>query len=209
MTDRPITRARRGGYVLRVAVEERQLISRLLAELRMLLLQPPDDDAAGGVMARLFPTVHPDDAAQEAEYQRLMRDELVASRLEAINVVDAKLAEPGRKVTFDEEQLGAFMQAVNAVRLVLGTLLDVSEDDDSERRRPSARARAAPVSLPVVDPRQRRDRAVRRQLALERPGCECERRPPDPVDAAHSSGVYGWEVSSCGLVPAATSAPSA
>ena len=131
MTDRPITRARRGGYVLRVAVEERQLISRLLAELRMLLVQPPEGDPADGPTARLFPTVHPDDAAQEAEYQRLMRDELVASRLEAINIVDAKLGEPGRKVTFDEEQLVAFMQAVNAARLVLGTLLDVSEDDDS------------------------------------------------------------------------------
>ena len=66
----------------------------------------------------------------ESEYQRLMRDELVASRLSAINAVDALLVEPGRKVSFDEEQLVSFMQAVNAVRLVLGTLLDVSEDDD-------------------------------------------------------------------------------
>ena len=28
------------------------------------------------------------------------------------------------------EQLGSFMQAVNGVRLVLGTILEVSEDDD-------------------------------------------------------------------------------
>ena len=168
MTDRPITRARRGGYVLRVAVEERQLISRLLAELRMLLVQPPEGDPADGPTARLFPTVHPDDAVQEAEYQRLMRDELVASRLEAINIVDAKLGEPGRKVTFDEEQLVAFMQAVNAVRLVLGTLLDVSEDDDSGPTTRPDRAGDAPLPLPLVDPRQRRDGAVRRRVTLQR-----------------------------------------
>ena len=38
----------------------------------------------------------------------------------------------GKKVTFNEEQLTSFMQAVNGVRLVLGTILDVTEDDDFE-----------------------------------------------------------------------------
>ena len=130
MADLPITRSCRGGYVLKLGADERLLISRLLGELRALLLHPPEAGSAADATKRLFPVVHPGDAAMESEYQRLMRDELVASRLSAINAVDALLVEPGRKVSFDEEQLVSFMQAVNAVRLVLGTLLDVSEDDD-------------------------------------------------------------------------------
>ena len=73
--------------------------------------------------------MHPDDAEREAEYQRLMRDELVASRLAGIEVVKGVLAGNAKKVTFTEEQLASFMQAVNGVRLVLGTILGVSEDD--------------------------------------------------------------------------------
>jgi Domain of unknown function (DUF2017) len=40
------------------------------------------------------------------------------------------LEESAKKVTFNDEQLTSFMQAVNGVRLVLGTILDVSEDDE-------------------------------------------------------------------------------
>ena len=81
-------------------------------------------------MARLFPVVHPDHPEREAEYQRLMRDELVASRLAGIDAVEAVLGRSGRKVTLDESEMTAFVQAVNSVRLVLGTVLDVDEDDD-------------------------------------------------------------------------------
>ncbi len=59
-----------------------------------------------------------------------MRDELVASRLAGIETVSNVLGRSGRKVTLDEAQMVAFMQAVNGVRLVLGTLLDVTEDDE-------------------------------------------------------------------------------
>ena len=84
-------------------------------------------------MRRLFPVVHPDDAEREAEYQRLMREELVTSRLAAVDVVESVLGGSGRRVTLDDAQMQAFVQSVNAVRLVLGTLLDVAEDDDESR----------------------------------------------------------------------------
>ena len=38
----------------------------------------------------------------------------------------------GRKVALDEASLSDLMQALNGVRLVLGTLLDVHEDDDPD-----------------------------------------------------------------------------
>jgi hypothetical protein len=105
------TRVRGGGFSLRLNPEERALVARLLDELGALLTEQVDPAMTG----RLFPVVHPNDPDQEAEYQRLMRDELVASRL-----------------AFDEDQLVAFMQALNGVRLVLGTILDITDDDEDE-----------------------------------------------------------------------------
>ncbi len=116
----------RNGYVLRVAPEERALIVRLLDELTELLTAPAGQPAT----ARLFPVVHPDDPEREAEYQRLMRDELIASRLAGIEAVRAVLGGSGKKVSLTDEQMTSLMQAVNGVRLVLGTILDVTEDDD-------------------------------------------------------------------------------
>jgi hypothetical protein len=118
----------RNGYVLRIAAPERALITRLLDELGELLTAAETPPTA----ARLFPVVHPDHAEREDEYQRLMRDELVTSRLAAIDSVKGVLDSSGKKVTFSDEQLTSFMQAVNGVRLVLGTILDVTEDDDFE-----------------------------------------------------------------------------
>ena len=117
----------RNGYVLRIAPQERALIVRLLDELGELLTAP----AAQPATARLFPVVHPDDPERESEYQRLMRDELIASRLAGIETVKDVLGGTTKKVTLTEDQLTSFMQAVNGVRLVLGTILDVSEDDDA------------------------------------------------------------------------------
>jgi Domain of unknown function (DUF2017) len=116
----------RNGYVLRIAPQERALVIRLLGELTELLSSSNDQPAT----ARLFPVVHPDDAEREAEYQRLMRDELITSRLAGIAAVTKVLEGSAKKVTLSEAQLTSFMQAVNGVRLVLGTILDVSEDDD-------------------------------------------------------------------------------
>ena len=59
-----------------------------------------------------------------------MRDELIASRLAGIDTVTAVLERPGRKVQIAEAELLAFVQAVNSIRLVLGTVLDITEDDE-------------------------------------------------------------------------------
>ena len=118
-----------GRYVLHLGKDERVLLGRLLGELRELVTDPVEL----GAVRRLFPVVHPDDAEREAEYQRLMREELVSSRLGAVDVVESVLAGSGRRVTLDDAQMQAFVQSVNAVRLVLGTLLDVGEDDDESR----------------------------------------------------------------------------
>lgn len=99
-----------------------------MAELRTLLLGPNDDDR----MRRLFPTAYHQqgDREMDDEYQRLMREDLVASRLVGLGVIDECLGAGKNSVALTEAQLLAFVQALNGVRLVLGTMLDVSEEHD-------------------------------------------------------------------------------
>ncbi len=118
-----------GGHVLHLGEDERALLSRLLGELREVVTE----DDAGAMARRLFPVVHPEHPEREAEYQRLMREELVASHLGALDSVDGVLLRPGRTVTLDAAEMASFVQAVNSLRLVLGTALDVTEDDDIEQ----------------------------------------------------------------------------
>lgn len=113
------------GFVVALAADEARVIRRLLGELAELV----SSDSPSPLLERLFPVVHPDDPEQEAEYQRLMRPELVQSKLAAIESVTAALDGGGR---FDEAGLIAFMQAVNSVRLVLGTMLGITEDDQDD-----------------------------------------------------------------------------
>lgn len=113
---------RGGTFALHLPAEERALVRQLLDELRGLLTADADDPR----LRRLYPTAYPDDPAKEAEFRRMVHEELRASRTAAIAVVESTLDADA----LDGEQLDQWMQAINAVRLVLGTTLDVSEDDD-------------------------------------------------------------------------------
>jgi hypothetical protein len=117
-------------WSLNLGDEERAILARLLNELRALLTSDEDPDSpVSPILQRLFPVAYHDDVEKEAEYQRLMREELVASRLFQIDAVAGYL-ELDQKQTLDEGQVIALMQSINAVRVVLGTLLDVGEDDE-------------------------------------------------------------------------------
>lgn len=116
-----------GGWRIGLDAEERNLLVRLMGELRALITGPDDNE----LILRLFPAAYLDDEEKEAEYQRLMREELVTSRLSAIESVTAVLqAEPGELL--DEGQTVAFMQSINAVRLVLGAMLGISDDESAD-----------------------------------------------------------------------------
>ena len=135
---RPPFQRDRGGISVNLSADERHLVRRLLGEVRELLTQSPDSsDVSGNVsgadpkMVRLFPPAYTDDDDASAEFSRLMRDELVTSRLAAIDRADEFLADEQR-TTVTSDELDAFAMSLNGVRLVLGTLLDVGEDDDSD-----------------------------------------------------------------------------
>src|SRR3977135_2112664 len=87
----PIERVR-DGFAFTTGVDERQLVARLLTELSQLLVGESDDSR----LVRIFPPAYhlADDADADAEYQRLMREELVASRLAGITTVNSALQSP-------------------------------------------------------------------------------------------------------------------
>jgi hypothetical protein len=122
-------RASGAGFVVDLGEDEAMLVRRLVDELRQLLTDPEPGEDAKALLHRLFPVAHPEDPEAEAEYQRLMREELVASKLAAFDAVDAALAGDGR---LDEGGLVAFMQSVNSLRLALGSMLGVTDDPDLE-----------------------------------------------------------------------------
>ena len=116
---RRIRRTRSGEFSLRFPEAERRILRALPGELRELL-----EDSDDPQTERLFPPAYTQDASREEEYRVLARDELVAGRREALDLMEATI--DARRVT--EEQLLGWMSALNDLRLVLGTRLNVTEE---------------------------------------------------------------------------------
>jgi len=143
MFRRRISRTRRGTYAVRLPAPERELLANLVDQLRELLELTTDDPS----VRRLFPTAYHDDAERDREYQQLVRDELLGRRLTALATVEAT-AEADE---LDEAQLAGWLTALNDLRLVLGTRLDVSEEQDAiEDDHPDAPAMAVYGYLSVL-----------------------------------------------------------
>lgn len=110
-----------GRFALRLDPDERRVLAGLLPQFADMLESPDDPD-----LRRLFPTAYPDDPELDAEYQGLMRDELRTSRSSAMDRVVASL----EGEDLDATDMQSWLQTLNAARLVLGTRLAISEDED-------------------------------------------------------------------------------
>jgi hypothetical protein len=104
----------------------------------------PDDLVDPGspndpVLERLFPSAYlePEDLDRDAEYQRLVRDDLLEAKLANLDVV-TKTLDRGtvslRRWTVDvsEEEAGAWLGALNDLRLALGVRLGITEDFEGD-----------------------------------------------------------------------------
>jgi hypothetical protein len=107
------------GFSVNLTSEARQWLVAMADQLEALLTADTDDTR------RLFPTAYPDDEELDAGYQILAREQLIDDRREAIELL--RSSADAKTVTGD--QLTAWMGIINDLRLVLGTRLDVSEDD--------------------------------------------------------------------------------
>jgi len=118
-SERRIERAADGTYVLRLPEEERALLRFLPGDLRALLDAAPDDPG----LRRLFPRAY-EDEQDEAAYRELMGNELLDERRRALEV----LAETATAERLTDGQAHAWLTALNDLRLVLGTRLEVSDE---------------------------------------------------------------------------------
>ena len=113
--------------------DERSMLIDLAEQFRSVLAADADPD-----LRRLYPTAYADDAERDTEYAELVHDDLLQTRLDAIE----RLVESATESSIDDEQLAAWMQVLNGLRLLLGTRLDVSEEDQFDPEAPDAPSRA-------------------------------------------------------------------
>ena len=108
-------------FVIRLDEVERRVLEDVCGQLVDALGHGTD----GAALRRLFPVAHAGDAELEARYHELVHDDLRSKRLADLQaVIDGADARE-----LDREGLERWMTAINAVRLVLGTVLDVGEEE--------------------------------------------------------------------------------
>jgi hypothetical protein len=130
--ERLIEPAPDGGVTVVLPDVERELLQQLRAELVALLETEPGHPS----LERLFPPAY-EDMRADREYRKLMGDELLDGRRRALDVLEATAGQ--EQLTAEEAE--AWLTALNDLRLVLGTRLEVREDtfaDGLDMRDPRA-----------------------------------------------------------------------
>lgn len=120
-----LKRTRKGDFSLGIPESERDILRALPGQLREMLAE--SDATTDPALRRLFPPAYPGDAERTAEFDALVRDDLVEQRMAAIQTMERTI--DARRLS--EEEILAWLSAVNDLRLVLGTRLDVTEEMDA------------------------------------------------------------------------------
>lgn len=167
--DHRIEPTQEGDFRLRLPQEERELLRRLPAALRDLLAVAPADPD----LCRLFPPAYEDDA-DEAEYRRQMQADLVEGRRETLRVLEESVD----NVRLSPDEAQAWLSALNDLRLVLGTRLDVARRHFSLGSTGASPVHASSRSTPIC-PACRR--SWWRRSAADRPGRADEALGPGSV----------------------------
>jgi Domain of unknown function (DUF2017) len=116
-----IERAGNGDILLRLPEHERELLRGIALSVRERL------DAGDGdpTLRRLFPPAYAE-PEREAEYRELTRAQLLTGRERALDLLAATVD----RDRLAPEEADSWLRALNDMRLVLGTALDVKEDLD-------------------------------------------------------------------------------
>ena len=144
MARRLVSRKRDGTFVLNLDDDERALLAALADQLDPLL----DDPSADPGLRRLFPPARTDDLLAEAQWEIEQGSNLRDARRATLEVVRA--AGPG---PLSEDQVVAWVQGINALRLVLAERLEVEGDQRAEEA--AFRRALALVDDPETDPDER------------------------------------------------------
>ena len=132
---------------VRLAQDEVAVLRGLPEQLRTVLGEGEDEP----VNRRLFPPAYLDvaDVERDAEYRRLVHDDLVKEKLANLDLVTGSLERGStsvRRFTVEltDEEATAWLGVLNDLRLALGVRLDITEDydgdvDDTDPRPPAFR----------------------------------------------------------------------
>jgi hypothetical protein len=111
-------RDRQGRYRIGLEGPEQQLLSVLPRQVQELLEQ--DDPST----KRVFPVAYTDDAKAEADYKEMMGAQILQQHQRSLDTLSATAG----AASIDESEVHEWLDALEVLRLVLGTQLDVSED---------------------------------------------------------------------------------
>jgi Domain of unknown function (DUF2017) len=113
-----------GGVVLHLPLQEQGLIRGLATDLIATLREAPADPS----LRRLSPPAY-DDEDDERGYREIMGAELAGGRVQALELLAATAGND--RLSANEAE--SWLRALNDLRLVLGTRLDVQEDSLLDR----------------------------------------------------------------------------
>lgn len=115
---RRFARDRHGRYRTGLGSNEREVLKALPRQVQGLLeTQDPS-------VKRVFPVAYPQDERAESEYREMMDAQLLQKHEQTLDTLAATVDSP----TLDEEEIHQWLDALEVLRLVLGTQLDVTED---------------------------------------------------------------------------------
>jgi hypothetical protein len=138
-----------GKLTLKLDPAEVGVLSQLFEQMAELLDEPDNESAVdplaqllnmGGstqisddpALARLFPDGYSDDEHASADFRRFTEQDLRAQKVLALATVRGTLANWSGKASIDAIQAQDWLKALNDLRLVLGTRLEISNEVDTE-----------------------------------------------------------------------------
>jgi hypothetical protein len=108
-----------GTFDVRLPKAERSLLRALPGQVSALI-------ASGDLSAqRIFPPAYTTDETAEKEYRELMGQTLLEGHRNALEI----LQETADSERIDSDQAAAWLRALNDLRLVIGTRLDITEEE--------------------------------------------------------------------------------
>lgn len=117
-----------GGVVANFSTDETQLVTSLAGQVGALIAGRVQGSADPAI-ARLFPSVYPDDADADAEFRRFTESELAARKVRNAETVISTLGD-GTSVQLTALEALDWLQALTDIRLTLAARLGIEKDDD-------------------------------------------------------------------------------
>jgi hypothetical protein len=143
--DRPTVDRRHGVVVLTLHEREMQVLQWVFSDLGRML---SDGSTVDVVTQRLFPRAYldPTEEAAEAQWQELVHDDIVESRLTAMtevvrsldSAVPVRATRGVRELTLDDALIAHWIGVLNDARLAVGTAVNVTAEWDFDAIDPDA-----------------------------------------------------------------------